>query len=253
MIASILNKNMDVRLITHNVMAVYSTNKEYLESFIRKLKHSDYEVDDIVVHSKDIISYVVRDYNIHENIYLFVKQNKDIRENKFIEYLNFLGLSHLLWLHFFQLSKEYRTIVEIVAQLASNKPIVILDYIDDLSLKEKLYTLSFHVGLEDRLIMIPFKDTHEAVNNSTCQCYVKSPNQIKILPKFSSAFLNAEFNTSFVYYDSPLPSIYLKSNEMIIVPTNYKYSFIELLMIFIYSIRMMLINFYNWRMHIPCH
>ena len=39
MIADLIDDKLDIRLISQNVMAVYSTNNEYKDSFIRKLKH----------------------------------------------------------------------------------------------------------------------------------------------------------------------------------------------------------------------
>jgi hypothetical protein len=45
MIADLLDDNFHIRLITRNVMTVYSTNKEYTDKFITKLKNSTYIIN----------------------------------------------------------------------------------------------------------------------------------------------------------------------------------------------------------------
>ena len=45
MIADLVDDKLKLRFITRNVMSVYSTNNEYTDDFIRKLKHSDYIID----------------------------------------------------------------------------------------------------------------------------------------------------------------------------------------------------------------
>lgn len=245
MIADLVD-SCDIRLITRNVMAVYSTNNEYTDNFIRKLKHSSYIVNHKEVSSDSIISYVKKTYNVYENIYRFVKRHKDINYNKFIEYLSFLDLSHLLWLHFYQLSRSSLSIVEILLQLSTDKKIVIIDYIDDLQCRSKIYSLLFHIGLEDRLIIVPFNNIDEAVNNSTCQCYVKSLNEAKIQSRFSNEFINTEFSTSVVHYNGLRPLIYKKSSKTI-RPICYRYTFYEILLIVLFSIKLFLITLDNWR------
>lgn len=246
MIADLIDDSLHIRLITRNVMSVYSTNKEYTDSFIRKLKHSNYIIKHKTTSSNVFISYIKNNYNIYENIFRFINSNKYINSNKFIEYLGYLDLTHLLWLHFYQLHKEEISIVEILMQLSSDSPVIILDYIDGLECKHKLYSLLFHVGLEDRLIIVPFNNIYDAVNNSTCQCYIKHPMAIKIQSEFSNSFIMSEFNTSLEYYSNVRPNIY-RSNNFIITPNSYHYTFYELLLILIFNIKLFFISFYNWR------
>lgn len=248
MIADIVDDTIDVRLITRNVMAVYSTNNEYTDSFIRKLKHSNYIVNKKKVSSDSFISYIKKTYNIYENIFRFVKRHKDINYSKFVEYLDFLDLSHLLWTHFYQLSSSNLSLVEIIIQLSTNKEVVIIDYIDNLECRKKLYTLLFHVGLEDRLIIVPFRNIDEACNNSTCQCYVKSLSSVKIQSKFPNEYIEKEFNITHNYYTGTRPVIYTKSDTAALVkPVSYKYTLYEILLIMLYSIKMLYIQFNNWR------
>lgn len=249
MIADLIHDKLKIRLITRNVMSVYSTNYKYTDEFLRTLKHSNYVVNKQSSLSDSIVSYVKKNYNLYENIYLYSKHNKEIRTDKFVEYLNFLNLNHLLWLHFYQLSKEDLKLVELLLQLSTEKKFVIVDYIDSYKCKEKLYTLVFHVGLEDRLIMIPFRNIADAVNNSTCQCYVKKPNVAKIQATFSNEFINSEFNTSVDYYTKKRPLIY-HANKNYIVP-SYRYTISEKFLIFLYNIKMTLIALFNWWHIIP--
>ena len=148
-------------------------------------------------------------------------------------------------MHFYQLSRDDRRLVDILTLLASDMPVIITDYIDDLKYRHKLYSLLFHIGLNDRLIIVPFKNIEDAVNNSTCQCYVKHPCAVKIQSDFSNNFINTEFNTSLEYYNGLRPKIYRRCNSAI-VPT-YRYSWCELLLIFLFSIKMIYISLYNWR------
>lgn len=249
MIADLIDDKLDIRLITRNVMSVYSTNNEYTDSFIRKLKHSSYILNNTdKVSSNSIISYIVKDYNIYENIFRFVKRHKQFNYNKFVEYLSFIKMSHLLWIHFYQLDPDKLKLVELVLQLSTNKKMVITDYIDELDCRDKLYTLLFHVGLEDRLIIVPFKNIDEAVNNSTCQCYIKSLDSVKIQSRFPNEFIEKEFNVSHDYYTGLRPKVYEKNLALArIRPISYKYTFYEILLILLFSIRMMLIKFNNWR------
>lgn len=248
MIADLI-ESTDIRLITKNVMAVYSTNKEYTDHFIRRLKTHNYLVDGNPYPANAIISYVKKTYNIYENIYRFTKRHKDINFEKFVEYLNFLGLNHLLWLHFYQLSKDNLLVVEILLQLSTDKKIVIIDYIDQLECKEKLYSLLFQIGLEDRLVIVPFSDVSDAVNYSTCQCYVKSYAEAKIQSRFSEEYINNEFKTHVALYKSDRPKVYLKDNNAI-TPASYKYTAYELVMIFLFSLKMLLVNLNYWRLKI---
>lgn len=226
-------------------MSVYSTNSEYTDAFIRKLKHSEYIINKQTRQSDSFISYIKKDYNLYKNILRYVKKCKHINTDKFIEYLNYFGLNHLLWMHFYQLSRDDKSLVDILMLLASDMPVIIIDYIDELKYRYKLYSLLFHVGLDDRLIIVPFKNIADAVNNSTCQCYIKHPCAVKIQSDFSNNFINTEFNTSREYYNGLRPKIYKQCNSAI-VPT-YRYSWCELLLIFLFSIKMIYISLYNWR------
>lgn len=250
MIADLVNNNLKIRLITRNVMAVYSVNSDYTDAFIRTLKHSYYTVENKQIESTSFISFTVRNYNIYKNVFSYVKEITNVDVIKFSEYLNFLDLNHLLWLHFYQLSDVQIRIVELLLQLASNHKIIITDYIDSLQeYSTKIYTLLFHVGLEDRLIIVPFTNISDAVNNSTCQCYVKAPTVAKIQQTFSSEFINSEFNSNIEYYNRSRPAIY-KRNTNYLIPKSYKYSLFEMILIFLYSIKMLYIAFYNWRTNV---
>lgn len=245
MIADIIDDKLKLRFITRNVMSVYSTNSEYTDAFIRKLKHSEYIINNETQKSDSFISYIKKDYNIYKNILRYVKKCKYINTDKFIEYLNYFGLNHLLWMHFYQLSRDDKSLVDILMLLASDMPVIIIDYIDELKYRQKLYSLLFHVGLYDKLIIVPFRNIADAVNNSTCQCYVKNQRAVKIQSYFSNNFINTEFNTSLEYYNGLRPKIYRQCNSAI-VPT-YRYSWCELLLIFLFSIKMIYISLYNWR------
>jgi hypothetical protein len=249
MIADLIDDKLKIRLITRNVMAVYSTNSEYTDNFIRRIKHSSYVVNKEKVASDSIISYIKKTYNIYENIYRYVKRHRDVSLEKFIDYISFLDLNHLLWTHFYQLSKNDLRLIELLIQLSSNRKIVVTDYIDDFKDSSKLYSLLFHVGLEDRLIIVPFKNITDAVNNSTCQCYVKNDTAAKIQQTFSNEFINTEFKTSLVYYSNKRPKIYSHNNALI-APTSYRYSLYELFAIILFFVKMLFISFYNWRMRV---
>lgn len=252
MFADLIDDNLNIRLITRNVMSVYSTNSEYTDSFILKLKHSNYIINNKnKVKSNDLINYFKKNYNLYKNIFRFVKQSKDIDYNKFIEYLNFLDLNHLLWLHFSDLSADQLLIIETLFTLSTNKQIIILNYIDSLSCKNKLYTLIFHIGLSDKLVIIPFKNINDAVNNSTCQCYVKSPNKAKIQSRFSNVYLNSEFKNNIKYYTGNYPLTYHKISNYSLVPVNYNYSSYELLKIFIYFLKVLFLQFKSMLYRFP--
>lgn len=246
MIADLI-ESTDIRLITKNVMSVYSTNKEYTDSFIRYLKTHNYLVNNVPHIANDLIGYNKKTYNIYENIYRFAKRHTDINLNKFIEYLNFLDLGHILLMHFYQLDNDTLSLIESLLQLSTYKPIVIIDYIDNLKYKDKIYSLLFHIGLDDRLIIVPFTNIQDAVNNSTWQCYVKSPTQVKTLPRFSNEFLNHEFNTHTHYYTGNLPVIYHNPSYIYSIQ-SYKYTLYEIFLIFLFAIKLYIIKFNNWRL-----
>ena len=246
MIADLIG-NTGIRLITKNVMSVYSTNKEYTDSFIRYLKTHNYLVNGEPHTSNELIGYNKKTYNIYENIYMFAKRHDDINLNKFIEYLNFLDLGHTLIMHFYQLDNDTLSLIESLLQLSTYKPIIIIDYVDSLKYKDKIYSLLFHIGLENRLIIVPFTNIQDAVNCSTWQCYVKSPTQVKTLPRFSNDFLNHEFNTHLKYYTGIRPSVY--HNEIMKYTLNsYRYSYYEVFLIILFAIKFIIIKFNNWRL-----
>lgn len=246
MIADLI-ESTDIRLITKNVMAVFSTNKEYTDYFVRRLKTHNYLVDGNPYPASAIISYVKKTYNIYENLFRFVERNSEFNSDKFIEYLNYFNLGKLLWLHFYQLSKEDLSLVEILLQLSTEKHFVITDYVDSSKYRLKLYSLFLHVALDDRLIIIPFKNIDDAVNYTTCQCYVKCESAVKIMTRFPNEFLNYEFHNSRLYYKPILPHVY-ENNRIIVAPSSYKYSLYELFLILLFSIKMFFTYLYNWRM-----
>ena len=72
MIADLIEYNKhrsEIRLITKNVMSVYSIKQAYTDNLIHKLKHADYLVDNKIIKSSDIISYNDKKYNMYENVY----------------------------------------------------------------------------------------------------------------------------------------------------------------------------------------
>lgn len=242
-----LTESTDIRLITKNVMAVFSTDEKLTDSFIRRLKTHSYIVNDKQLTARDIISYVVKNYNIYENLFRFVERNSEFNSDKFIEYLNYFNLGRLLWLHFYQLRKEDLSLVEILLQLSTEKHFIITDYVDCSKYKLKLYSLFLHVALDDKLIIVPFKNIDDAVNYTTCQCYVKNESAVKIMTRFPNEFLNYEFHNSKLYYKPILPHIY-ENNSIILAPSSYKYSLYELFLILLFSIKMLFTYLYNWRM-----
>lgn len=245
MIADLVDDNLNIRLITRNVMAVYSTDQTYVDNFLLKLKHSSYIVNNTVTRSDSIISYVKNDYNKFRNVYRFVKSKKDLDVAKFIEYISFFNLQHLLWLHFYDIDCDTISLVELIMQLSSDKPIIITSYIDS-KYYDRIFSLLFHVGLEDRLIIVPIKDVKTAANNSTCQCYIKDADKVSIHSRFPEAFIKEEFGIDDFIYTGLRPSIYHK-NDIILSPVSYRYSFYEYLLIILFSIKMMFIHFTNWR------
>lgn len=251
MIADLVDDKLKVRLITHNVMSIYSTRADYMDTFLRKLKHSRYLINGEYKQSDNVIGYTKRNYNRYKNIFRFITKNKDINSEKFISYITYLDLNYLLWLSFYQLTVEQLLIIELLIQLAGNKRIIILDCIDSLFCKKKLYSLLFHIGLEDKLLIVPFTNISDAVNNSTCQCYVKSLSEVKIQSCFSNTYLNNELGTSIGYYTGVHPIKYKVGKKSdILAPISYKYSLYELLLIFLFSIKMLNTYFFNWRMRV---
>ena len=246
MIADLISDSLNIRLITKNIISVFSTNFNNTDSFINLLKHSKYKTYDKIVESDDIISYLKKDYNIYENIFRFVSKQNNLDLNKFKEYLNYFNLTHCLLLHFYELSIIQLRIIENLIVLSSNKQIIILNYIDDLKCKNKFYTLLFNVALDNKCIIVPFRNIIDAANNSTSQCYIKSITQVKILPRFSNEFLNHEFNTHIKYYTGLKPSIY-HCNPVNLNINNYEYSFIEIILILLFTIYLTIVKFYNWR------
>lgn len=247
MIVDLISSNLNVRLISKNVISVFSTNSDFTDNFILKLKHSKYNVNGLVRSSDDIICYIKKTYNIYENILLHVQKSSHINSNKFIEYMNYIGIHHLLWLNFHSLEKDDLSAVEILMQLSSDKPIIVIDYIDDNKYKEKLYSLLFYVALLNKVILLPFRNIFDAVNFSTCQCYVKDDNSVKLMSRFPNVFLNEEFHTDSHYYKSTRPSVYVKPSSLY-YPNSYKYSLYELFLILMFSVKLMIIKFNNWRL-----
>ena len=251
MIADLISDSLKIRLITRNVMSVFSTKDEYTDTFLMKLKHSNYIINKEIIKSDEFIAYTRKTYNPYKNIYKYVSKRKDVRTDKFVEFLNYFGLNHLLWMHFYQLNSDSLSLVETLILLATEKPIVIINYLNDSEYKKKLYSLLFHVGLENRLIIIPCKDLHDAVNNSTCQCYVKNNETVKIQSTFSSSFLNSEFNTSEEYYNNKRPRLYVEDSNYI-VPVSYTYTLYELFLIYLFTIKTFILSLNNWRYQLPC-
>lgn len=245
MIADLISDTLNIRLITRNIISVFSNKSENTDLFIHKLKHSKYVVDGKTVNSDDIIGYLKKDYNIYENIFRFVSRHANIDCNKFEEYLNYLDLQQCLMMHFYQLSSEKLRIIENLILLSSNKQFIILDYIDDLECKSKFYSLIFNASLDDKCIIIPFSNISDATNDVTCQCYVKSPTKVKMLPRFSNEFLNYEFNTHIKYYTGIKPAIYHSNTKYVL--NSYRYSVYEILLIVLFAIKLVIIKINNWR------
>lgn len=249
MIADLIDADYSVRFITRNVMSVFSSNTNYISHLLYKIKHSRYSVDnESFVESEDIVAYISRDYNIKENVFLYVRKRFDI--SKFSEYLNFFDKNHLLWLHFCDLSAHDRLLVEILIALLKNKKITVLDYFDDAQFAKDLVSLLFKIGLDDRLIIYPCVNISFGLNNSTCQCYVRDKKSAKVQSRFSEEYLAEELQTLDVRYDSYRPLVYRKNSDYL-VPISYKYSLYELLLIFLFSIKMLCIKVFNWS--IKCH
>lgn len=249
MIADLIDTDYNIRFITRNVMSVFSSNSDYVAHFAYKIKYAKYIVDnESLVKSEDIVAYIDRDYNIKENIFRYIKKRFNV--NKFSEYLNFFGKNHLLWLHFSDLSNQDRLLVEILIAISKDKKITFLDHFDDAPFAKDLISLLFKIGLEDKLIIYPCVSISFGLSNSTCQCYVRDRNSAKVQSRFSEEYLAEELHTSDVRYDSNRPTVYRK-NCNYLTPTSYKYSLYELLIIFLFSIKMLCIKIFNWS--IKCH
>lgn len=246
MIADLVNSKYKLRLITMNVMSVFSKSNHALIDFIQTLKHSQYIINDKVVDADLIISYPLKFYNIYRNVYDFITTHTEYNIATISKYLSNFKLSHILWLNFNQLSQDELQVLMLIMQLSTSKKIIITDFIDQNKFKHQLYSLLYACGLQNKIIIIPFTNINDAINNSTCQCYVQSISNVKVLPKFSDKYLQHELNTSDVKYTLQKPLIY-NDNHSFIKPINYHYSFYNLLLIFIYRLKMLLTLFINWR------
>ena len=94
MIADLIEYNKhrsEIRLITKNVMSVYSIKQAYTDNLIHKLKHADYLVDNKIIKSSDIISYNDKKYNMYENVYRYIISNNNYSLSRFAEYLNYFN------------------------------------------------------------------------------------------------------------------------------------------------------------------
>lgn len=248
MIADLIDDKLHIRLITRNVMSVYSTDSKYTDDFILKLKHSFYTINysDKQSYSNTFIAYLVRDYNKYKNIFRYISKYYNIK--KFTEYLNFFDKNHLLWLHFSDLSDDDLCLIECLILLLSNKQIIILDYFDDRPFASQMISLLFKIGLEDKLIIYPCKDVNFGINNSTCQCFVQSADSVKIQTRFLDHYLSEQLNSE-IHYISYHPAIYNSTNNYII-PQKYSYTLYEIILIIMFSIKMICIKIFNWRYEI---
>ena len=180
MIADLIDSQISMRLITTNVMSIFSTSTDFVDHLAYKVKHTSLLVNGKTVRSESVVSFIDRNYNINKNIFRYVSKRFSI--TLFAEYLNFFNKAHLLWLHFSDLDKYDKLLVEILIALLRNKEITYLDYFDDAPFAHDLISLLFEIGLEDRLIIYPCRDVAFGINNSTCQCYVKSFDSVRISP-----------------------------------------------------------------------
>ena len=131
-----------------------------------------------------------------------------------------------------------------------NKKITLLDCFDDAPFAMDLVSLLFKIGLEDRLIIYPCTNISFGLNNSTCQCYVRDMKTAKVQSRFSEEYLVEELHISGVKYDFCRPRVYRKRDNYL-SPISYKYSLYELLLIFLFSIKMLFIKIFNWSL--KCH
>ena len=248
MIADLINDKYNIRLITTNVMSIFSSSNNTLNEFISALKSSTYSVNDSIKSADSLVCYKLSEINKFESVSsIIAKLASD--KNKAIEYISYLNLNYILWMKWYQLSSIDLLAITTILKLVSRKDIIILDTIDTHPLKDKLYSLSFQVGLSDKLVIIPFTSIIEAVNHSTCQCYIKPNVGSKILTRFSNEFLNQEFSTSINYYYSDQPKKYIKE-ESCLAPASQRYSIYDLLLIYLYSIKLLFIKFTSyWRIN----
>lgn len=247
MIFDLIDDSIEIRLITRNVMSVFSASKENTDRILRKIKHGTYLC--CGEKEKNLVAYSRKDYNIYSNIFEYVSNKSKYNTDTFAEYLNYFNLNHLLWMRFVDLRDDERCLVEILIQILSDKPIVVLDYIEKFPYKDRLCSLIYQEGLKDRIIIIPYTDIAAAVNNSTCQCYVRDLNDIKVQSKFSNAYLNTEFNTTTEYYTGKVPMLYEGCLDYLL-PSSYRYQLNELFLIFLYRLYYIWILFFNWRHHV---
>ena len=247
MIFDLIDDNIELRLITRNVMSVFSISRENTDRVLRKIKHGTYSC--CGERENSLVAYSKKDYNLYSNIFEYVSNKLKYNVESFAEYLNYFNLNHLLWLRFADISGDESLLIETLLQILSDKPIVVLDYIEKSPYRELLCSLIYHEGLKDRIIIVPYTDIAAAVNNSTCQCYVRGLNDIKVQSKFSNAYLNTEFNTDIEYYTGKVPLLYTGSSGYIF-PSSYVYQLNDLFLIFIYRLYYMWILFFNWRHHV---
>lgn len=248
MIADLADNTIDIRLITRNVMSVFSTKDEYIDHLAYLIKHTQFLVNDEIVRSEKIVAIIDKNYNCEENIFRYVNRRFSIK--KFTEYLNFFDKNHLLWLHFSDLSKHDRLLVEILITLLSDKQIIYLDYFDDAPFAHDLISLLFEIGLGDKLIIYPCRNVSFCVSNSTCQCYVKSYESAKIQSRFSEEYLAEELSDPNIEYNASIPDVYTKRCDYLI-PKSYQYSLQEILLIFLFNIKLLYIKAFNWS--VKCH
>lgn len=249
MIFDLINSDYKVRLVTKNVLSVFSKNKSYTDKFISTLRNGTFKLNGSIKTSETIISYNTYNDNIYENVSNFIDRYTS-NSKKVHEYISSFNLNHILWLRLKDLSTDEYNLLKLFLQLASDKPIIITNYIEKNKYKDKIYSLLLRVGLEDKIIIVPFSDVKEAVSVSTSQCYVKSKKDVKILSKFPNEFLNVEFKTHLNYYKNNNIKFYIKSNNNDITPNKYKYSLYEILNIIIYRLKMFIISCICWCLNI---
>lgn len=248
MIADLINNKYPIRLITHNVMSVFSPSQKYLEEFLSTLKSSKYLKCGCTVSANSFICYDINIPSKYISTYLILaKYSNNLA--KALEYISYLNLNYTLWTRWFQLSPDDILAIITVIKLVSSKEVILLDYIDHHPLKDKLYSLAYHTGLSDKLIIIPFKSITEAVNHSTCQCYIKPGIGVKVLPKFSNEFLNNEFNTSCMYYKFTNIKQY-RREHFTLAPAGIKYTFIDLIAIVLGTLNLIFTKYLlYWRVN----
>lgn len=246
MIADLINDTYKVRLITKNVMSVFSSSKSDLDEFLTLLHSSNYIVNGLVKSADNILCYKLPNINKFECVYHILEKHTS-NLSKSIEYISYLGLNHILWIKWHHLSDSDLLAVSTVIRLMSERKIILIDCIESHQLRDKLYSIAYNIGIADKLVIIPYTSVFEAVNNSTCQCYFKHDFGAKIISKFSNEFLNKEFNTSVNYYHTSKPKVYCNTSA-VLAPTSYKYSAYDLILIYLYSIKILFLNLItHWR------